>query len=188
MTNPLDAVIAFRDHTSEAAEQITAGYIAALRAGDVRPDEAAVVLYHLNQGRLALGDHLELLAEAMEEHGGQLATAWREARTLEDLHVADWSADPRLSAAQERRAAGPRIEAHAETHGVAPGDATDVDCALADLDAVAPFARFPHTAEDITKALDEQRGLVIRHPETDQELGTLSYEDLLELRDILLSR
>lgn len=46
----------------------------------------------------------------------------------------EWSRDPALAAAQRRRERGPRIAAHADTHGLPPDDMTDVDCGCADLE------------------------------------------------------
>ena len=96
--------------------------------------------------------------------------------------MVQWSSDPRLAAAQRRREAGPGIQAHADTNGIDPEETNDVDCALADLVNVHAFMKHPPAPQEGTKALEEQHGIVIRHPETDEELGNLSYEELLETR------
>ena len=104
----------------------------------------------------------------------------------------DWGNDPRLAAKQRLRELGPIIQAHADTNGVPSPDeydygGDDPDLQQHDAACTAAFRAFPPSPDELRKALEEQLGIMIRHPETDKELVILSYEQLLILRSTLTS-
>ena len=90
----------------------------------------------------------------------------------------DWSNDPRLEAAQRLRELGPIIQAHADTHAIPPEDYDrgegDRDLEAHDAQCAAAFRTYPPTEDELRRALDERRGILIRHPDTDRELAVLS--------------